>query len=227
MSIPYRSAGGHVALIECEHGDPPSQNNSDNNRDPITGVVDSWNEGVLTVSGVDSADLPEGAPVVISIFASDALYRSRAVAHWAGPGELTMDGLHDLERIQRRRWPRYRINLDVTLASLDGPITELRGVRGQTIDIGMGGVRIQSQHRLPPGEDVSVMVALPDGKQLVARSTVVAVHSNDSGFEYRLAFGQLDDLDTANLTALLDTLPDPNPVVGDAPPTGSDNRRRR
>lgn len=222
MSIPYRSASGHVALIERQPGDRPPESH----QDPITGVVASWNEGVLTVSGVDPSDLPEGAPVVVSIFASDALYRSRAVAHWAGPGELTMDRLHDPERIQRRRWPRYRINLDVTLASLDGPITELRGIRGQTIDIGMGGVRIQTQHRLPPGEDVSVMVALPDGKQVVARSTVVAVHDNDSGFEYRLAFGQLDDLDTANLTALLDTLPDPDPIAGDqsAPATGSNRQ---
>jgi PilZ domain len=221
VSIPYRSAGGHVALIEREHGEPPRETH----QDPITGVVDSWNEGILTVSGVDSSDLPEGAPVVVSIFASDALYRSRAVAHWAGAGQLTMDRLHDLERIQRRRWPRYRINLDVTLASLDGPITALRGIRGQTLDIGMGGVRTQTQDRLPPGEDVSVMVALPDGKQLVARSTVIAVNSIEAGFEYRLAFGQLDDLDTANLTALLDTLPDPGPPAGNqsAPATQSEH----
>ncbi len=211
VPTPYHSTDGHVALIERQ----PSDLHQDSNQDPITGIVDSWSESVLTVSGVDSSHLPEGTQVVISIFASDALYRSRAIAHWASTGLLTMDRLHDLERIQRRRWPRYRITLNVILASLDGPITALRGIRGHTLDIGMGGVRIQASHRLPPGEDVSVIVAFPDGSQLVVRGTVIAVTSNEAGFEYRLAFGQLDDVDTAALTAFLDTMP---PQGSSAPP---------
>jgi hypothetical protein len=81
----------------------------------------------------------------------------------------------------------------------------------------MGGVRIQAEHRLPPGEDVTVIVALPDGTQLVAHSTVITVSSNDAGFEYRLAFDQLDDLDIANLTALLDTMPAPATPGADQP----------
>lgn len=196
MSI-FHPTAGQVALIERERpgDDAPA---------PMTGVVDSGSDEVLTIVGVEPGNLPEGAQVLVSIFARDALYRIRATAHWASSGRLAMDPIHDVERIQRRRWPRHAIHLDVTLASLDGPDPSLGGVPGRTLDIGMGGLRVVTTHHLPPGADVTVILPLPDGAPLVARTTVVAVDVRDDMVEYRLAFDQLDELDTTNLSALLD-----------------------
>jgi hypothetical protein len=68
----------------------------------------------------------------------------------------------------------------------------------------MGGLRVATSQRLPPGEDVTVILPMPDGGPLVARTTVVAVDVRGDTVEYRLAFDQLDELDTTNLSALLD-----------------------
>jgi hypothetical protein len=198
VSVSFHPTPGEVALIERE--DRPGAKGSE----PIAGVVDSGDNDVLTISSADLSDLPEGAAVLVSIFARDALYRIRATAHRLSSGRLGLDPVHDIERIQRRRWPRHPIELDVTLASLDGPDPAVRGVAGRTLDIGMGGLRVATNHRLPPGEDLTVILTLPDGAPLVARTTVVAVDVRDGVFEYRLAFDQLDELDTTNLIALLD-----------------------
>lgn len=200
MSISFHPIAGEVALIEREGPDRPGAHGPE----PMAGVVDSGSDEVLTIVGVDPSGLPEGTHVLVSIFAREALYRIRGTAHWAGAERLALDPVFDVERIQRRRWPRHPIELDVTLASLDGPDPHVGGVPGRTVDIGMGGLRVETNHRLPPGEDLTVILTLPDGAPLVARTTVVAVHARDDVFEYRLAFDQLDELDTTNLIALLD-----------------------
>jgi PilZ domain len=200
VSISFHPIAGEVALIEREGPDRPGGHGPE----PMAGVVDSGSDEILMIVGVDSSGLPEGTHVLVSIFAREALYRIRATAHWASPERLALDPVDEVERIQRRRWPRHPIELDVTLASLDGPDPNVGGVPGRTLDIGMGGLRVETNHRLPPGEDLTIILTLPDGAPLVARTTVVAVQVRGDVFEYRLAFDQLDELDTTNLIALLD-----------------------
>ena len=68
----------------------------------------------------------------------------------------------------------------------------------------MGGLRVGTSIPFSAGTTVSLTLMLPDGAPLVARATVVASDARNGSFELRLAFDQLDDLDTTNLAALLD-----------------------
>jgi hypothetical protein len=64
---------------------------------------------------------------------------------------------------------------------------------------------VETIRRLPPGADLTVMLTLPDGGRLVARTAVVSADVSDDGCEYRLAFDSLDDIDAARLMALVGT----------------------
>jgi hypothetical protein len=146
---------------------------------------------------------------MVSVFSPDALYRIRAGVRWVGPGRLAIDPVHDVEQIQRRRWPRHELHLDITLVPLADAATTSAdhgapGVAGRTLDIGMGGLRVETPLQFSAGTTVSLTLMLPDGAPLVARATVVASDGRNGSFEHRLAFDQLDDLDTTNLAALLD-----------------------
>ncbi len=196
---------GHTALIEPEEFGPLGWRYAK----PLTGLVDDASHDHLTIVGVSPADLVDGTEVMISVFSPEALYRIRAGVHWIDPRRLAIDPIHDIEQIQRRRWPRHELHLDVTLfpppdETLPLPAQGAHGVAGRTLDIGMGGLRIETSVLFPAGTSVSVTLMLPDGAPLVTRTTVVATHPRDGTFEHRLAFDQLDDLDTTNLVALLD-----------------------
>jgi len=157
----------------------------------------------MTITGLSAQGLASDVEVVVSIFAPEALYRIQGFAHWLDPGRLVVDPIRDVERIQRRRWPRHALHVDVTLASLDGSDGAVGGVTGRTIDIGMGGLRVETVCPLTPGVDLTVMFTLPDRSCVVARTIVVSAKVNDSGCEYGLAFQQLDDADATHLMALV------------------------
>jgi hypothetical protein len=201
VSICFHPTAGQVALIELDELGHPSGHRVS----PLTAMVDDGSTDVLTLMGLSSPDLTDGTEVVVSIFAPEALYRIRAAAHWGPFGKLAIDPIHDVERIKRRSWPRHALKVNVTLAALDGPGDDLGGVAGQTLDVGVAGLRVETTRRLPPGADLTVMLTLPDGGRLVARTTVVSAHVGDGSCEYRLAFDSLDDVDTARLMAVVGT----------------------
>ena len=198
MSVSFHPTVSQVALIEPEvlgHADHDAASR-------LIGVV-ALSDGPLTIVGVAASELADGAEVMVSIFTAEGLYRMRATSHWDGAGRLKIDPIHETERIQRRNWPRHPIHLDVTLASLDEDSGDVTGVVGQTLDLSVGGLRVATARRLPPGADLTVMLTLPDGIRLVARTTVVYAYVQGDVFEYRLAFDQLDEIDASRLTALV------------------------
>jgi PilZ domain len=205
VSLSFHPTAGQVALIE-----PDDFKCAGHDRViPFTGTVDGGSSGVLTLMELSSRDLADGSEVVVSIFTPEALYRIRAAAHWGARGRLAIRPIHDIQRIERRSWPRHQLRIDVILAALDGPDDELTGVSGHTIDIGVAGMRVETIGRLPAGADVTVVLTLPDGGRLVARTTVVSAVSSvsarggEGGCEYRLAFDPLDNVDAARLMALV------------------------
>jgi hypothetical protein len=196
---------GHTALIEPEEIGPLGRRYAE----PLTGTVGDDDNEHLTIVGVSPPDIADGTEVMVSVFSPEALYRIRAGVRWVDPSRLAIDPVHDIEQIQRRRWPRHELHLDVTLIVLADDVTGspdpgAKGVAGRTLDIGMGGLRVGTSIPFSAGTTVSVTLMLPDGVPLVARATVVASVARNGSFEHRLAFDQLDDLDTTNLAALLD-----------------------
>jgi hypothetical protein len=196
VSVSFHPSAGQVALIA-----PASNDQLEHDR-RLIGIV-SGTVGTLTVVGLSVSDLADGSDIVVSIFTGEGLYKIRALARWDDPGELTIDPIREVELIQRRRWPRRPIHLDVAVARSHLERGDHSVVAGQTLDVSMGGIRVATDRRLPPGTDLEVTISLPDGRRMVARSTVVYAFVKDDAFEYRLAFDQLSDAGATSLDALV------------------------
>lgn len=167
-------------------------------------------EGTGTVEYVDGTTvtvLPDGGHwsmgerhhVTISVFAPDALYR---LIGEAVPEEKTLR-CSDMviERIQRRRWPRLRIDLPVTLCPV-ADAASLRGVPGRTVDVSVGGACVETLRAVEGEGDPMAMLRLPDGATIVCATVTVAAEELEDGWRYRLAFRGLDSADAARLQAL-------------------------
>lgn len=138
--------------------------------------------------------------VHLSIFATEALLTAsgRATADGAAV-QVRLDG--PLERIQRRRWPRRRMDLPVTLCpEVDGARVE--GIPGRSVDVGVGGICVETLRRVEGEGDPMIIVSLPDGTSIVTGTSTVEVEDLGDGWRYRLAFRDLDGNDAGKLAQL-------------------------
>ena len=169
--------------------------------DDATGTVTSVADQTITIA-CDQPCCPPGEPrqVSVRVFAEDALYLILGQAT-ANGADLVCDSDVAIERIQRRRWPRKRMELPVRLCSVDNG-AHVGGVPGRTIDVSVGGVRVVALRELEGDGDPMVILNLPDGSTIVAATSTVAVEDLGDGWRYRLAFRDLDGDDADRLAAL-------------------------
>jgi hypothetical protein len=170
-----------------------------------TGTVTSVHDDSVTVTcDEDSWNGVALATVAVSVFAPDALYRLAGPASLQGL-DVTVGPDPKVERIQRRKWPRRRMDLPATVCPVeDGQ--RLAGVPARTVDISVGGVCVETLRRLEGEGNPMVILNLPDGTSLVTLTTTVAVEDLGDGWRYRLAFTDLDHHDRGRLATLI--LPD-------------------
>jgi hypothetical protein len=191
---------GQVALIEYAD-DPPGETNC------LTGLVLGDTNGHVTVDLGASGPLADGvAEIVVSFFSPEALYRVRATARASDPpAVIELDEVIDVERVQRRMFPRIPLRVPVVLSSFDELSTSgFPSVTGWTIDVGPGGLRVETQRPFPSGADPTVDIHLDAGQQIVARTRVVLADLEDAHCEYRLAFTDLSDEDEAVINHLVE-----------------------
>lgn len=182
---------GHPALVET--GDAE-----------VTGSVTSFEAGVLTVAcDADgwAAPGPGEVHAEVSIFAPDALYRLTGRAGVDG-SDLLLGPEVAVERIQRRRWPRRRLDLPVTVCPVaDGRRVE--GIPGRTVDVGVGGACIETLRPVEGEGDPMVILSLPDGTTIVTLTVTVGVEDLGDGWRYRLAFRHLEAHDAGRIAELV------------------------
>jgi hypothetical protein len=179
---------GHTALLEGEATE-------------ATATVTAITSGALTLR-CDQECWPPGEshPVSISVFAPDALYRITGKATANGLEVVCAAGL-EVERIQRRRWPRKRLDLPVTLCAVDNSV-RMSGVPGRTVDLSVGGLCVETIRQLDGTDDPTVILDLPDGTAIVATVAIVGSDDLGDGWRYRLAFQGLDESDIDRLAQL-------------------------
>jgi hypothetical protein len=173
----------------------------------LTGLVVKDEGGEVTIDLGSSGPPPaDGSEVVASVFAPEALYRLYATAHAGRGGLVALDPVHQVERVQRRSWPRRALHLAVTLVPLQGTGTDadFTGISGRTVDVGVGGMRVETIRPLPGGVDPSVMMTLSDGTSMFLPTRIVHADIGRDSCEYRLAFHELQEEDAARLAALVD-----------------------
>lgn len=100
----------------------------------------------------------------------------------------------------RRRWPRAQVRLPVRLVDTEGAFSVLRG---QTVDIGVGGLRAQVDGPLSGSVEATVSIDLSSDHALVCEALVAGGGAVEGGWEYRLAFRNLDPDDIAALEQLV------------------------
>lgn len=100
----------------------------------------------------------------------------------------------------RRRWPRARVRLPVCLVDTEGSFSVLTG---ETVDIGVGGLRAHVDGPLSGSVEATVRIDLSDRHALVCEALVAGGGVVEDGFEYRLAFRNLDPDDVAALEDLV------------------------
>jgi PilZ domain len=196
----WRPVPGQVALIEYAEVDASPESQA-----CLTGLVLSDNDGHVTVDLGASGPLDETrAEIVVSFFSPEALYRVRATARRGGPpAVIELDNVQEVERVQRRLNPRVALRLPVALGSFDDPSSGFAGLKGHTLDIGLGGMRVETVAPFPAGADPTVALTLDDGRHMVAHTRVVMADIEEGHCEYRLAFIELDDGDRALIASLV------------------------
>lgn len=168
--------------------------------DALTGIVMDTRPGEILLDLTSPAG-PILGDVQASIFAPEALYRAQASVERDEDGRLVLTKIREVEMIQRRRWPRTQIRMPVSLVALDEPTPV--GITGQTVDVGIGGTCVHTSIPLPPGTDPMVTLTLPGGEPLMLPARVVFSKAAADGWDYRLAFCDLDDADAAQLAELV------------------------
>jgi hypothetical protein len=189
MTPQFRTRLGQVVLLE--RGD-----------EVTTGIVVSTQPGevVLDLTTPPTPELQQ-AEVSISVFAPEALYKAVATALVGEDRLVTLVGLRDIDVVQRRQWPRHELSLPVSLVAVDDarPI----GVTGHTLDLGIGGAKVHTAEPIPDGSDPMVTLTLPEGDVLLLNARVVHTARGAAGFDYGLAFRDLDEDDVAHLSEVL------------------------
>jgi hypothetical protein len=178
----------------------------------FTGVVLAPTNDRVTIDvGMTAAKLVDGAEVVVSVFSADALYRLHGALRAKATSVVVIDPLHDVERVQRRRSARPPIRVSVTLVSTDESDPDVSRVAGRSLDIGAGGLRVETVRPLPVAAEPIAIVSVPQGAPLMLPTRVISAQVAEEGCEYRLAFTQLRPADAERLAVLIGT-----PATADA-----------
>jgi hypothetical protein len=184
----FESLAGHPTLVE---GDGLE----------VTGTVGKVESDVVIVScDQECWSTGDARQVTISVFSPDALFRLSGKATSLGMTVECEPGIA-IERIQRRRWPRRRMDLAVTLCPVEDG-SRVGGVPGRTVDVSVGGLCVETLRPVEGEGDPMVILKLPDGTTIVAGASTVDVEEFGDGWRYRLAFSDLDEDDVGRLAAL-------------------------
>lgn len=78
------------------------------------------------------------------------------------------------EQVDRRRYPRYEVQIPVTVRAVieSGNTAELRYLQATTEDLSLGGAWLKSDQKLPSNILVECQVSLPNGSNLRVLSTI-------------------------------------------------------
>ena len=139
--------------------------------------------------------------VMVSVFTPAAFYRLSGSAR-AEAKELYCAPEMRIERIERRRWPRSRLDLPVTLCPLHG--SDVDSVPGRTVDISVGGACVETLSPLESARsaDVKVVIRFADGAAIECSCSTIAIEETDDGWRYRLSFRDLDENGASRLQEL-------------------------
>jgi len=180
--------GGQTALVEGEGLE-------------LAGTVEVANGAVVVHCDEECGFPGDSRNVVVSVFTPRVYFRLSGTATAEGKEVYCAPDMA-IERIERRRWPRARLDLPVTLCPLHG--SDVDSVPGRTVDISVGGACVETLSPVDPrkANEVKVVIRLAGGADIECSCATIAVEETDDGWRYRLSFRDLDDDGTCRLQQL-------------------------
>jgi len=102
--------------------------------------------------------------------------------------------------MERRLEPRLLVHLPVHVVDTEG---DFGIITGETVDLGVGGLRARLWEPLPSTCETTVQLDLPDGTEVVTEARVADGGATPDGFEYRLVFLHLGASEADALSRLI------------------------
>lgn len=166
----------------------------------LAGTVEIGRDGAVIVHCDEECGFAgEARKLSISVFTPGAYFLLNGTATPDGKDLRCSRGMA-IERIERRRWPRARLDLPVTLCPVHG--SDIDSVPGRTVDISVGGACVETLSPVPRAETVTVVISLADGAHIECSCATIAVEETGDGWRYRLSFRDLDRIGASRLEAL-------------------------
>ena len=103
--------------------------------------------------------------------------------------------------VERRRWPRASVHLPLRVVDTED---SFRVLLGEALDISVGGMRVVLDGALFGTVEVTVQLELGGQAALVCQALVAAGGAVEDGWEYRLAFRNLDADEIRTLAHLVE-----------------------
>lgn len=193
MQMTWRPSQGQVTLIELAESSDVC----------LTGVVLESHDAIVSVDlGASPRPPRPRCHVVASFFQADALYKVHAVAQQRDEADGVLDlAIDSVDRVQRRTSVRAPVSIPVTLTSFDDP-GDFVSVVGTTVDISTGGCRARTAKPFPEGADPTLSLTLPEGHSVVVPAVILHTDERPDGWEYRMAFAEVDEADAKLLADL-------------------------
>jgi hypothetical protein len=116
-------------------------------------------------------------------------------------GAMTVIQAERVRGADRRRWPRAQVSLPVRLIDTEATFCVLTG---ETLDLSVGGLRAHVNGPLSGEVETTVRLDLTIDQALVCEAMVAGGGPVGDGWEYRLAFRNLDPEDIAALELVVE-----------------------
>jgi len=191
--VRFEPVPGQVALIESPGGA----------HQPVTGIVVRARPLTIDAAGASGVGSSDGAVVEVVLCGGGARWRVGGTAAVGPDGLLTVDPVTRVELVERRAGPRRLAWIGLTILPLENERADPAPWPAHTVDIGAGGIRLETSHRLAPGERATVIVPLPGGSPVMCAGRVVATDAVRDGWCHRLAFSELRSVDADRLAAFV------------------------
>jgi hypothetical protein len=150
---------------------------------PVVLAATVSNESPQILEPCDSLQEPNTDPrrAMLIVRNGDGFLKAEAEIEWFGSGEDWKIHLSSFswEEVDRRRFPRHEIRLDVRMRAVtdDGGTAEIVHLEAKTVDLSLGGAWIETTRPVPAGTLVEFLAQLAGNEQI--RVLGIVAHSAD------------------------------------------------
>lgn len=158
----------------------------------LTGEVTHAEPFTIWTASDGASDLADGRRAMLVVQNGKDFSKAEAElhSHREGPGWALVAKSFGWEEVDRRRYPRYELQLPIAIRAVldheEGP--QVARLEGNTEDVSIGGAWVKSLKTLPSASLVEVTLDLQPGNAVRALSLVKWADRHDNGLGFGVEF---------------------------------------